>query len=58
MFTLTLACRTPWRPGGRPTTLFASLALRDGEACLAFGTRRDQQDQWNLGFFLRHVLDG
>ncbi len=41
-------------PGRRPrTTLSPSLALRDGEPVLAFGTPGgDQQDQWTLHFFL------
>lgn len=41
-------------PGRRPrTTLSPSLALRDGEPVLAFGTPGgDQQDQWSLQFFL------
>jgi gamma-glutamyltranspeptidase/glutathione hydrolase len=41
-------------PGRRPrTTLSPSLALRDGEPWLAFGTPGgDQQDQWSLAFFL------
>jgi gamma-glutamyltranspeptidase / glutathione hydrolase len=44
-------------PGKRPsTTLSPSLALRDGEPYLAFGTPGgDQQDQWQAIFFLRHV---
>jgi gamma-glutamyltranspeptidase/glutathione hydrolase len=47
-------------PGKRPrTTLTPGLALRDGEPYLAFGTPGgDQQDQWALGFFLRHVHHG
>jgi gamma-glutamyltranspeptidase / glutathione hydrolase len=47
-------------PGRRPrTTLSPSLALRDGEPALAFGTPGgDQQDQWQVGFFLNHVLGG
>jgi gamma-glutamyltranspeptidase/glutathione hydrolase len=47
-------------PGRRPrTTLSPSLALRDGEPVLAFGTPGgDQQDQWQIGFFLNHVLGG
>ncbi len=47
-------------PGKRPrTTLTPSLAMRDGEAALAFGTPGgDQQDQWSLVFFLRHVHHG
>ncbi|AWT46306.1 MULTISPECIES: gamma-glutamyltransferase family protein [Streptomyces] len=45
-------------PGRRPrTTLTPSLALRDGEPVLAFGTPGgDQQDQWQLHFFLAAVL--
>jgi len=44
--------------GKRPrTTLTPSLALREGEPHLAWGTPGgDQQDQWALVFFLRHVL--
>ncbi len=44
-------------PAKRPsTTLSPSLALRDGEPYLAFGTPGgDQQDQWQAIFFLRHV---
>jgi gamma-glutamyltranspeptidase/glutathione hydrolase len=51
---------TSLTPGRRPrTTLSPSLALRDGEPVLAFGTPGgDQQDQWQLGFFLNHVLGG
>ncbi|WP_037570114.1 gamma-glutamyltransferase family protein [Phaeacidiphilus oryzae] len=47
-------------PGRRPrTTLTPSLALRDGEAVLAFGTPGgDQQDQWSLNFFLAVALRG
>ncbi|HEX5794672.1 MAG TPA: gamma-glutamyltransferase family protein [Geminicoccaceae bacterium] len=47
-------------PGKRPrTTLSPSLALRDGEPYLAFGTPGgDQQDQWALHVFLRHVHFG
>ena len=38
------------------TTLTPSLALRDGEPYMAFGTPGgDQQDQWSLIFFLAHV---
>ncbi|MFK4146500.1 gamma-glutamyltransferase family protein [Streptomyces sp. NPDC004065] len=45
-------------PGRRPrTTLSPTLALRDGEPVLAFGTPGgDQQDQWQLHFFLAAVL--
>ncbi len=48
------------RPGVRPrTTLSPSLALRDGQPYLAFGTPGgDQQDQWSLLFFLAHVHFG
>jgi gamma-glutamyltranspeptidase / glutathione hydrolase len=48
------------RPGARPrTTLSPSLALRDGEPCLAFGTPGgDAQDQWTLQFFLAHARFG
>lgn len=44
-------------PGKRPrTTLTPSLALRDGKPYMAFGTPGgDQQDQWSVVFFLRHV---
>jgi gamma-glutamyltranspeptidase/glutathione hydrolase len=47
-------------PGKRPrTTLTPSLALRDGEAYLAWGSPGgDQQDQWIAQFFLRHVHAG
>ncbi len=47
-------------PGKRPrTTLTPSLALRDGEPYMAFGTPGgDQQDQWTLQFFLNHVVFG
>ncbi|MGJ5752236.1 gamma-glutamyltranspeptidase/glutathione hydrolase [Streptomyces puniciscabiei] len=45
-------------PGRRPrTTLTPSLALRDGVPVLAFGTPGgDQQDQWQLHFFLAATL--
>ncbi|MFJ6701861.1 MULTISPECIES: gamma-glutamyltransferase family protein [unclassified Streptomyces] len=47
-------------PGRRPrTTLTPSLALRDGVPVLAFGTPGgDQQDQWQLHFFLAVALRG
>jgi gamma-glutamyltranspeptidase/glutathione hydrolase len=47
-------------PGKRPrTTLSPTLALRDGDAYLAWGTPGgDQQDQWTAQFFLRHVHAG
>ncbi|MEV5473974.1 gamma-glutamyltransferase [Streptomyces sp. NPDC052207] len=45
-------------PGRRPrTTLTPSIALRDGVPVLAFGTPGgDQQDQWQLHFFLAAAL--
>ncbi|MGM1058223.1 gamma-glutamyltransferase family protein [Saccharothrix sp. Mg75] len=47
-------------PGKRPRiTLSPSLALRDGLPALAFGTPGgDQQDQWQLGFWLAHTAGG
>ncbi|WKX73216.1 gamma-glutamyltransferase family protein [Streptomyces sp. XD-27] len=47
-------------PGRRPrTTLSPSLALRDGVPVLAFGTPGgDQQDQWQVHFFLAVALGG
>ena len=47
-------------PGKRPrTTLTPSLAFRDGRAALSFGTPGgDQQDQWQLMFFLAHAVSG
>ncbi|QUG99473.1 gamma-glutamyltransferase [Saccharopolyspora erythraea] len=47
-------------PGRRPRiTLSPSLALRDGVPVLAFGTPGgDQQDQWQLCFWLAHVRAG
>jgi gamma-glutamyltranspeptidase/glutathione hydrolase len=47
-------------PGRRPrTTLSPTLALRDGEPYLAWGSPGgDQQDQWTTQFFLRHVHGG
>ena len=44
---------------GPCTTLSPSLALRDGEPYMVFGTPGgDQQDQWSPAFFLRHVVHG
>ena len=53
MFYLEPGLPNSLRPGGRPrTTLSPSVALRDGEPWLAFGTPGgDQQDQWQLAFF-------
>ncbi|TFY99833.1 gamma-glutamyltransferase family protein [Ramlibacter rhizophilus] len=47
-------------PGKRPcTTLSPSLALRDGQPYMVFGTPGgDQQDQWSPAFFLRHAVHG
>jgi len=47
-------------PKLRPcTTLSPSLALRDGEPYMVFGTPGgDQQDQWSSAFFLRHIVHG
>jgi gamma-glutamyltranspeptidase/glutathione hydrolase len=47
-------------PGKRPrTTLTPSLALRGGEAVLAFGSPGgDQQEQWQLCFWLAHTAGG
>ena len=49
--------RSSLRPGARPrTTLSPGLALREGEPYLAWGTPGgDQQEQWALHVFLRHV---
>src|SRR5918996_5321814 len=57
MFWLTDGVPNSLAGGKRPrTTLSPSLALRDGEPYLAFGTPGgDQQDQWSLIFFLHHV---
>ncbi len=47
-------------PRKRPrTTLSPSLALRDGEPYMAFGTPGgDMQDQWPLTFLLHHIHHG
>ena len=60
MFTLDPGLPATIAPGKRPrTTLTPTLALRDGEPYLAFGTPGgDQQDQWTLHFFLNHVHFG
>jgi Gamma-glutamyltransferase len=57
MFWLKPGLPTSLAPGKRPrTTLTPSLALHEGRPTLAFGTPGgDQQDQWQLPFFLRHV---
>ena len=48
------------RAAGRAPRSRRSLALRDGDGrSMAFGTPGgDQQDQWQLGFLLNHVLGG
>jgi gamma-glutamyltranspeptidase/glutathione hydrolase len=60
MFALEEGLPNSLAPGKRPrTTLSPSLALRDGEPYLAFGTPGgDQQDQWSLGLLLGHVHFG
>ncbi|MEU6641412.1 gamma-glutamyltransferase [Saccharomonospora sp. NPDC046836] len=47
-------------PRKRPRiTLSPSMALRDGEPVIAFGTPGgDQQDQWQLCFWLAHTIGG
>jgi gamma-glutamyltranspeptidase / glutathione hydrolase len=60
MFWLEEGLPASLRPGARPrTTLSPSLAFRDGEPWMAFGTPGgDQQDQWSLAFFLGVVHGG
>jgi gamma-glutamyltranspeptidase / glutathione hydrolase len=60
MFWLEEGLPNSLEPRKRPrTTLSPSLALRDGEPYLAFGTPGgDAQDQWSLLPFLRHVHHG
>jgi gamma-glutamyltranspeptidase/glutathione hydrolase len=60
MFDLDATHPSALAPGKRPrTTLSPTLALRDGESYLAWGSPGgDQQDQWNTQFFLRHVHAG
>lgn len=60
MFWLTPGLPNSLAPRKRPrTTLTPSLAFRDSEPYLAFGTPGgDQQDQWSLAFFLAHVHHG
>jgi len=57
MFWLEEGLPNSLEPGKRPrTTLSPSLAFRNGDPYLAFGTPGgDQQDQWSLVFFLHHV---
>jgi gamma-glutamyltranspeptidase / glutathione hydrolase len=60
MFWLEEGLPSSLAPGRRPrTTLSPSLALRGGDPYLAFGTPGgDQQDQWSLHVFLRHMHFG
>lgn len=57
MFWLKPGLPTSLVPGKRPrTTLTPSIGLYEGRPTLAFGTPGgDQQDQWQLPFFLRYV---
>jgi gamma-glutamyltranspeptidase/glutathione hydrolase len=57
MFWLEEGLPSSLRPGARPrTTLSPGLALRDGEPYVAWGTPGgDQQEQWALHVFLRHI---
>ncbi len=54
IFNLTEGHPNALAPGKRPrTTLSPSLAFREGEPFMAFGTPgADQQDQWSLTFFV------
>ena len=60
MFWLEEGLPSSLAPGKRPrTTLSPTIALREGEPYLAFGTPGgDQQDQWSLHVFLEHVHGG
>jgi gamma-glutamyltranspeptidase/glutathione hydrolase len=60
MFWLEEGLPSSLRPGARPrTTLSPGLALRDGKPYLAWGTPGgDQQEQWALHAFIRHVDRG
>jgi gamma-glutamyltranspeptidase/glutathione hydrolase len=60
MFWLVEGTPASLQPGKRPrTTLTPSLALRDGAPYMVFGTPGgDQQDQWSLHVFLRHIHHG
>jgi gamma-glutamyltranspeptidase/glutathione hydrolase len=57
MFWLEEGLASSLKPATRPrTTLCPGLALRDGEPYLAWGTPGgDQQEQWALHAFVRHV---
>ncbi|HEU5361931.1 MAG TPA: gamma-glutamyltransferase family protein [Gaiellaceae bacterium] len=60
MFWLEEGLPSSLAPGRRPrTTLSPGLVLRDGEPWLAYGTPGgDQQEQWALHAFVRHVDRG
>jgi len=60
MFWLEPGLASSLAPGKRPrTTLTPTMVHRDGRPYLAFGTPGgDQQDQWSLIAFLRHVHHG
>ncbi|MBN6035487.1 gamma-glutamyltransferase family protein [Amycolatopsis sp. 195334CR] len=60
MFWLEQGLPNSLAPRKRPRiTLSPSMALRDGEPRIAFGTPGgDQQDQWQLCFWLAHTLGG
>lgn len=60
MFWLDDGLPTTLAPGRRPrTTLSPSLAIHEDGRALAFGTPGgDQQEQWQLAFFLRYVHHG
>jgi gamma-glutamyltranspeptidase/glutathione hydrolase len=60
MFWLDPGCPNSLAPKKRPrTTLTPSLSFKNGRPYLAFGTPGgDQQEQWSLQFFLKHVDRG
>lgn len=60
MFWLNEKSASALAPNRRPrTTLTANMALRDGEAYMAFGTPGgDQQPQWSSLMFLHHAHHG
>ncbi|MEO1987324.1 MAG: gamma-glutamyltransferase family protein [Martelella sp.] len=60
MFWLEEGLNSSLKPSVRPrTTLTPSTVFRDGKPYMAFGTPGgDQQDQWQLIMFLRHVHAG
>lgn len=60
MFWLEPGLPASLEPGKRPrTTLTPSLALREGLPYMAFGSPGgDQQEQWSLMLFLRHLHHG